>query len=137
MECHSLTLFAHFSQYQTSSGNVIFSNIINVSICDQLLVSLFLVLSFSFPMVKKATETPTPGIPPAILADQPLEPETFNDGLPLPKLIVFDLDYTLWPFWIDTHVTPPLKAKDGNSKAVDRYVVFISSAHSELPIYQK
>ncbi|MCJ1485725.1 hypothetical protein MMC06_005900 [Schaereria dolodes] len=72
-------------------------------------------------MVKKATETPTPGIPPAILADQPLEPETFNDGLPLPKLIVFDLDYTLWPFWIDTHVTPPLKAKDGNSKAVDRW----------------
>ncbi|KAI0338786.1 magnesium-dependent phosphatase-1 [Trametopsis cervina] len=27
----------------------------------------------------------------------------------LPKLVAFDLDYTLWDLWIDTHVTPPLK----------------------------
>ena len=72
-------------------------------------------------MTKKAAEPPTPGIAPAILESQSRAPVTFTDGLPLPKLIVFDLDYTLWPFWVDTHVTPPLKPKEGNTKAVDRY----------------
>lgn len=31
-----------------------------------------------------------------------------------PKLIVFDLDYTLWPFWIDTHISPPCHQKNGS-----------------------
>ncbi|XP_031826076.1 magnesium-dependent phosphatase 1 [Nomia melanderi] len=44
-----------------------------------------------------------------------------------PKIIVFDLDYTLWPFWVDTHVTPPFKKK-GND---------VVDAHGQIIRYYK
>ncbi|PWO00943.1 hypothetical protein FA09DRAFT_314723 [Tilletiopsis washingtonensis] len=40
----------------------------------------------------------------------------------MPGAFVFDLDYTLWPAWVDTHVDPPLKRAPGEAinRVVDR-----------------
>jgi magnesium-dependent phosphatase 1 len=52
---------------------------------------------------------------------------------PWPKLVVFDLDYTLWPFWIDTHAAPPpYAARDGGAHAVDRHG-FVLRLFDEVP----
>ena len=48
----------------------------------------------------------------------------------LPKLVVFDLDYTIWPFWIDCHCHPPFKKIEKSGKPI-----FVDARGRKISLY--
>ncbi|KAF9448416.1 magnesium-dependent phosphatase-1 [Macrolepiota fuliginosa MF-IS2] len=55
-----------------------------------------------------------------------------------PQLVAFDLDYTLWDLWIDTHVTGPLHRNgDKTNEVLDRHNDVIAFYKDVPPIFHR